>query len=92
MIDSMSRYTRNQVAPVTDAGGVTRLTILPLTPQEAVYQVQYYTWSIHDRVDTVARAFYGSEKLWWLFAQANPQITNWISVPSGTVIRIPAHA
>lgn len=92
MIDTSSRYTRNTVAPVTDAGGVTRLTILPRTPQAAVYSVQYYTWADHDRIDSVARTFYGAETLWWLFADANPQILNWASVPTGTVIRVPARA
>lgn len=89
MITSTSRYTRNTVAPVTDAAGVTRPTILPLTPQAATYTVQYYTWGAHDRVDQVAWRFYGSERLWWVFADANPQIVNWVAVPQGTVIRIP---
>ena len=89
MITSSSRYARHKTAPVTAADGATRLTILPLTPAAATYSVQYYTWSQHDRVDLVAQRFYGSEQLWWLFAQANPQILNWSSVAPGTVIRIP---
>lgn len=89
MITPSSRYTRNTVAPLTGADGVTRNTILPLTPTAATYTVQYYTWGAHDRVDLVAKRFYGSEQLWWLFADANPQITVWLKVPQGTVIRIP---
>lgn len=89
MISPSSRYSGNTVAPVTDAAGVTRPTILPLTPQAQTYVVQYYTWGAHDRVDLVAQRFYGAEHLWWLFANANPQIVNWLSVPQGTVIRIP---
>lgn len=92
MIDSSSRYTRNAVTPVTGPDGITRLTILPLKPAAATYQVQYYTWADHDRVDSVARNFYGSETLWWNFAQANPQIMNWANVAPGTLIRIPSHA
>jgi phage tail protein X len=89
MITPSSRYARNRVVPVTDEHGVTRPTILPLAPAAARYTVQYYTWSTHDRVDLVALRFYGSEQLWWLFAQANPQITNWAKIPDGTLIRIP---
>jgi phage tail protein X len=89
MITSSSRYTRNQVTPVTDGAGVTRPTILARVPPPTVYRVQYYTWGQYDRVDLLARRFYGSEALWWLFAEANPQIANWLFVPSGTVIRIP---
>lgn len=89
MITDSSRYARNAVAPVTDARGVTRPTILPLAPEDVAFSVQYYTWAAHDRVDTVAHRFYGSEQLWWLFARANPQVLNWVAVPAGTVIRVP---
>lgn len=92
MISATSRYTRNTVVPLTDAAGVTRPTILPRTPADVTYQVQYYTWGAHDRVDLLARRFYGDEQLWWLFADANPQVTNWLFVPSGTVIRLPRSA
>lgn len=89
MITTSSRYNRNRLAPVTGADGVTRLTILPRSPAAATYSVQYYTWGQHDRLDLLARRYYGSEQLWWIFADANPQITNWFAVQPGTVIRIP---
>lgn len=89
MITASSRYTRHKTAPVTGADGVTRLTILARAGADAIYSVQYYTWSQHDRVDLLAQRYYGSEQLWWLFAQANPEILNWTKIAPGTVIRIP---
>lgn len=89
MISQTSRYNRNVVAPVTDEAGVTRLTILPLAPAARTFTVQYYSWGLHDRVDLVAKRFYDSEQLWWMIADANPQITLWLNLPQGTVIRIP---
>lgn len=92
MITTDSRYAAATVAPVTDASGVTRLTIIPPEPADETFIVQYYTWAEHDRIDTVAFRFYHSERLWWLFARANPEILDWSSVKSGTVIRIPSVA
>lgn len=88
-ISPTSRYASNTVIPVTDANGVTRPTIVLTPPPARTYQVQYYTWSAQDRPDTVAYRMYKSEQLWWLIADANPEILNWLTVRAGTVIRIP---
>lgn len=88
-ITQTSRYASNKVAPVTDAAGVTRMTILPNTPSDTAYQVSFYQWKSGDRADLLAYRNYGDERLWWLIANANPEIIDWLNVPVGTVIRIP---
>lgn len=88
-ISQTSRYASSQVAPVTDASGVTRQTILPTAPTDTAYQVSFYQWRTGDRPDLLAFRNYGDERLWWLIAKVNPEITNWLDVTVGTVIRIP---
>lgn len=88
-IGPSSRYANNRTAPVTDQSGTTRLTILPNTPTDTAYQVTFYQWKANDRADLLAYRNYGNESLWWLIAKANPEITDWLHVPTGTVIRIP---
>lgn len=88
-ISPTSRYASSTVVPVTDPSGVTRPTIVLTPPSARAYLVQYYTWAAHDRPDTVAYRMYGSEQLWWLIADANPEILNWLRITAGTVIRIP---
>jgi len=88
-VSANSRYAGRVITPVTDADGVTRQTILPALPADKAYQVRYYTWRMTDRLDIVAYRTYGSEQSWWLIADANPEVINWLSVPVGTVIRIP---
>jgi hypothetical protein len=88
-ISQTSRYASNKVAPVTDAAGTTRQTILPNTPTDTAYQVLFYQWKTGDRGDQLAYRNYGDERLWWLIAKVNPEINDWLHVPVGTVIRIP---
>jgi nucleoid-associated protein YgaU len=89
-VNATSRYAASKIAPITDAAGVTRQTILPTTPSDKAYQVSFYRWSIGDRTEALAFRYYGDERLWWLIADANPEIISWLNVPVGTVIRIPS--
>lgn len=89
-VGNTSRYATRQIAPVTDAAGVTRLTILPRTPVDTAYQVTFYAWRTGDRADLLAFRSYGDERLWWLIADANPEVVDWFDVPVGTVLRIPS--
>jgi hypothetical protein len=88
-ITQTSRYAASQIAPVTDAAGITRQTILPTAPSDTAYQVTFYQWTTQDRTDLLAFRYYGDERMWWLIAKANPEIIDWLNVPVGTVIRIP---
>lgn len=48
-----------------------------------------YSWKDGDRMDQVATKFYRYPELWWLVAQANPQINDHSKIPAGAVLRIP---
>lgn len=92
-ISANSRYAGSVVGPVTNSAGVTRNTILPATPKDTTYRVSFYTWRAGDRMDLLAYRFYGDERLWWLIADANPEIvpaaSSLFSIAPGTLIRIP---
>lgn len=88
-VSAISRYAGSVIAPVTDAAGRTRMTILPSKPVDASYQVSFYAWRGGDRTDLLAFRSFGDERLWWLIAKVNPEIIDWLAVPVGTLIRIP---
>lgn len=48
-----------------------------------------YSWKDGDRIDHVAFEFYNFPTRWWVIADANPKITDWHSVPAGTLVKIP---
>ena len=92
-VSSNSRYAGSVIAPVTDAAGVTRSTIMPTAPTDTAYQVTYYMWRASDRMDLLAQRVYGDERLWWMIAKANPELlasaSGLFTLAPGTVVRIP---
>lgn len=48
-----------------------------------------YTWKDGDRMDQVAAQFYAYPDRWWIIAQANPRVHDFLNIPKGTILRIP---
>jgi nucleoid-associated protein YgaU len=89
LISSSSRYSKNTVQNLTGSDGIIRQTIMPRASVSRNLVVTDYTWRAGDRVDLLAARAYGDETLWWVMADANPQILDWTSIPVGTIVRIP---
>ncbi|MFE6739797.1 hypothetical protein [Streptomyces tubercidicus] len=89
-ISAGSRYARNTVTPFVGTDGRTRQTIMPRKPDAIDLTVVDYTWRESDRVDLLAAHLYGDETMWWVFAQANPEILDWTHVRPGTIVRLPS--
>lgn len=49
-----------------------------------------YSWKTGDRLETLAMRFYRDPELWWIIAEANPEITDIQNISAGTVLRIPS--
>ena len=54
-----------------------------------IYQYSEYLWKSGDRLESVAAKFYGYPELWWIIAQANPQVYDHLDIKAGSVLRIP---
>jgi hypothetical protein len=48
-----------------------------------------YSWKDGDRLDNLAAQFFSFPNRWWIIAEFNPKIDDWLNVPAGTNIRIP---
>jgi len=48
-----------------------------------------YEWKNGDRLDNLATKFFLFPTRWWIIAEFNPKISDWLNVPAGTNIRIP---
>jgi hypothetical protein len=48
-----------------------------------------YSWKNGDRIDNLAAQFFLFPNRWWIIAEFNPKIDDWLNVPAGTIIRIP---
>jgi len=89
MISLASRYTKDYVGRVTE-NNVTRTIIVKKPVRPNTFDFTYYQWFDGDRIDLVARDYFDDERLWYVIADANPEILVWTEVAVGTVIRIPS--
>ncbi|MET9360375.1 hypothetical protein ABZX93_05650 [Streptomyces sp. NPDC006632] len=88
-ISRTSRYQRNETALVPDRNGQLQLAIMPRKPAEQSLRVSDYRWRAHERVDSVAAEYYGSETSWWMYAEANPRVLDWTTPPAGLQVMVP---
>jgi|TARA_B100000925_G_C22008552_1_gene474900 hypothetical protein len=81
------RYKNNEVQKLKDGRRVYRTKIYPNIPKKD--SDIYVATQTGDRLDTLAYQFYGDSTLWWIIATANNLHDAPISVPDGTILRIP---
>lgn len=91
-ISSTSRYATSQVVTINGPAGLPRQVIVPSeqTPYSFNFVFHIVTGTEDDRADLLAANYYGNAQLWWMIADANPEILNWTDLATGTVIRIPS--
>jgi nucleoid-associated protein YgaU len=89
MIFTDSRYATGALIQAVDARvDKPQLAVLRQFPS-ATTDFTYYTWTQRDRVDLIANRFLGDPSLWWVIMDFNPEQINPMTIPVGTLIRIP---
>lgn len=48
-----------------------------------------HTFIEGETLQGLSSQYYGRPNLWWVIAEYNPELTDFINIPSGTEIRIP---
>ncbi len=83
----MSRYN-NIISKTSDSGKkVTKPVIYPSIPKSD--QDIYVRTVVGDRLDVLAQTYYGDVNSWWIIATANNIGKGTLSIPAGTLLRIP---
>jgi phage tail protein X len=88
MISATSRYASASVDIVTSDRGKHQSVNVP-TPQDRSFAFTFYQVRDGDTVDYLAHFILGDGTLWWMLADANPEILDWSVLPVGTILRIP---
>jgi nucleoid-associated protein YgaU len=87
---AFSRYTRDNLtsdaAGLEKAGAISALRSAIKNNQIGILQRLVVTQS--DRLDTLAGAFYGDGRYWWVLAAAS-NIGWGLQVPPGTIVLVP---
>lgn len=88
MIDALSRYSKATVSTVTDHRGTHQSVEVP-APTDMTFTFTFYQVEEGDRIDILASDLLGAGQLWWMLADANPEVLDWHNLDPGTIIRIP---
>lgn len=48
-----------------------------------------HPYQMGERLDSISSKYYTRPDLWWLIAEYNPNIKDFLNIPAGTVLRIP---
>lgn len=88
MIGPESRYANAVVEVVEDDRGKHQSVSIPLATSRAV-RFTYYQVEEDDTIEWLAFLTYGDGRLWWIIADANPEILDWTALTIGSIIRVP---
>lgn len=89
MIGRDSRYATAKIVKANGPDGEPRQEMRPAFPTPKTITYTFYRVSSGDRIDTLAYGFFGRADLWWMIADANPEIIDWFTLTPGEVLRIP---
>lgn len=89
MIGQDSRYTTASIVTANGPDGQPRQEMRAAFPRPKLITYTFYRVVSGERVDTIAWDFFGRADLWWLIAEANPEIIDWFDLAPGEVLRIP---
>jgi aryl-phospho-beta-D-glucosidase BglC (GH1 family) len=89
MISSKSRYSASTVTPGSSLAGNDIMVIQFTQPIDKTFTFTYHQVKANDYVDLLANVEYGDPTLWWIIANANPEVTDWMNLTVGSLIRIP---
>lgn len=89
MIGQDSRYTTAKIVTASGPDGEPRQEMRVAFPRPKLITYTFYRVVAGERIDTIAWDFYGRADLWWMIADANPEIIDWFELAPGEVLRIP---
>jgi len=82
-----NRYANIKTKKNTSGKGVASSVLYPPIPRHA--QDIYIITTVGDRMDMLAKTYYGQVNLWWIIAEANAIGKGTLDIPIGTQLRIP---
>lgn len=91
MIAANSRYSTSNVVVAQNLDGVDIRAIVPGIQSSYSFNYTFYLVRQFDSMADLAYSYYGDPTLWWLIADANPEVMLWDDLPVGSYIRIPTN-
>lgn len=89
MIYAQSRYEYSDLIFAVDGEGTSRRIVRAPTPRDRVFEASRHVVHEGDRLDLLAARYYNDPEMWWVIADANPEVFYPGDIAPGTVVRIP---
>lgn len=88
-----SRYANSEIdyLSVVENGDVSPVVKYEFADLSVMSWIDY-CWKDGDRLESISYQFYKTPLLWYLIAEANPEIQDVENIPAGYVLRIPKRA
>lgn len=85
-----SRYEYSTIDYVaTDASLVEEPIVLYTASDLGLTSYWEHTYVQGERLDSIANKYYKNPKYWWLIVEYNPEITDFIDITPGKILRVP---
>lgn len=84
-----SRYSQDTVVRVLSDDGLRHPTVFRRSPPDLRFNYDEHLVVDGDRLDVLAYKAYGDDGLWWLIAEANPELDVVEPLPPGFLLRVP---
>lgn len=91
MILQNSRFVDSNVVTSTVHGKPAQV-VASSAPKPYTFAFTSYQLVQGDTLDTLSQKYFNDPELWWVIADANPEVLLWYPVPVGMTIRIPSAA
>ena len=90
MIYANSRYQSSQLLFTSDGSGSIRRVVEFPRPRPLAFSAQRHVVREYERLDLLAARYFGDPDLWWVIAEANPEVFYPEDIEPGTSLRIPS--
>lgn len=88
-VNATSRYAEGTISVVDDPQRGQHQEVVPGPAVDRSFAFTFYQVTDGDTVDMLGYTFFGAGQLWWMLADANPEIIDWNNLPVGAVLRVP---
>lgn len=89
MIGPNSRYATASIITTVGPNDDTRQEMKVPFPRSKIVTYTYHRVVDGQRIDVIANEYYGDGRLWWVIADANPEVFDWLDLEAGQIIRVP---
>lgn len=90
-IQAGSRYANSTVVMARNLDDTADVQVILFSnPKDLTFSFTNHQVTADDQIDVLAYKFYADPTLWYIIANANPEVTDFMNLVPGSLLRIPS--